>query len=266
MGDPLLIAVAALGLSLSVSAIRLIHWFIHSDPKAVARAARWAVIGLAVLSVPLLLVLLLTQQWAAAIGLASVMVLVLAWYGPRLAQAPFRLLDPAPERAARAAAQPAEFALSSGAMPDPELARRAAAVLEEYLRQTAGPAARNKTKLQTRNGHANGSSPANGQHKELGHDTESGDDEDLGTDVMSEAEALEILGLDPGVQDAEIGEAHRRLVQLIHPDRGGSHYLTVKINQAKSVLLRDADDRSRPASSAPPRKAARGRPQRRQHP
>jgi hypothetical protein len=56
------------------------------------------------------------------------------------------------------------------------------------------------------------------------------------------------------------------LVLLIHPDRGGSHYLTVKINQAKAVLLRDADDRSPPAPSAPPRKAARRRPQRRQHP
>jgi hypothetical protein len=265
MGDPLLVAVAALGLSLSVSAIRLIHWFIHSDPKAVARAARWAVTGLAVLSVPLLLVLLLTQQWAAAIGLGSVMVLVLAWYGPRLAQGRFRLLDLAPERDAPAA-QAAEFALSSNVVPDPELARRAAAVLEEYLRQTASPAAQNKTKLQTLNGHANGSSPANGRHKELGHDEESGHDGDPGTDVMSETEALEILGLDHGAQDAEIREAHRHLVQLIHPDRGGSHYLTVKINQAKAALLHDADDRSRPASSAAPRKAARRRPQRRQHP
>ena len=259
MGDPLLVAVAALGLSLSVSAIRLIHWFIHSDPKAVARAARWAVIGLAVLSAPLLLVLLLTQQWAAAIGLASVMVLILAWYGPRLAQGRFRLLDLAPERDAPAA-QPAEFALNSSVVPDPELARRAAAVLEEYLRRSANPAVQNKTKLQTLNGRANGSSAANG------HDKESGHDEDPGTDVMSETEALEILGLDHGAQDDEIREAHRRFVQLIHPDRGGSHYLTVKINQAKAALLHDVDDRSRPASSAAPRKAARRRPQRRQHP
>jgi hypothetical protein len=265
MGDPLLVAVAALGLSLGVSAIRLIHWFIHSDPRAVARAARWAVIGLAVLSVPLLLVLLLTHQWAAAIGLASVMVLILAWYGPRLAQGRFRLLDLAPERGAPAA-QPAEFALSGSVVPDPELARRAAAVLEEYLRQTASAAARNRTKLQTLNGHPNGSSRANGHDKELGHDKESGHAEDPGTDLMTEAEALEILGLDCGAQDAEIREAHRRLVQLIHPDRGGSHYLTVKLNQAKSVLLHDADDRSRPASSAAPRKAARRRSQRRPHP
>jgi hypothetical protein len=125
--------------------------------------------------------------------------------------------------------------------------------LEEYLRRTAGPAVRGKAKLQTV-GDANGSSRANGHDKALA----------VGT--MSEAEALDILGLDHGAHDAEIREAHRRLVQLIHPDRGGSHYLTVKINQAKAALLREVDDISRPAPSGPPRKAPRRRPQRRQHP
>src|SRR5215467_12409299 len=97
MGDPILVATAALGLSLAVSAVRLIHWLIHSDPKAVVRAARWAAIGLAALSLPLLLGLLVSQQWAAAIGLAALMLLVVAWYGPRLLQQPFRLLDPDPK-------------------------------------------------------------------------------------------------------------------------------------------------------------------------
>jgi hypothetical protein len=259
MGDPLLVAVAALGISLGVSAIRLIHWFVHSDPKAVVRAARWAVLGLAALSVPLLLVLLLNQQWTAAIGLAAIMVLVLTWYGPRLVQEPFRLLDPAPERRTPAA-ENAEFALSGGVMADPALVRRAAAVLEEYLRQTAGPAVRGRAKLQAIDGCAHGGSRGNGHDKDLAHDN------DFGVGTMSEAEALEVLGLDHAAQDAEIHEAHRRLVQLIHPDRGGSHYLTVKINQAKAVLLSEAGGRSHPASSGPLRKAGRRRPQRRQHP
>lgn len=54
---------------------------------------------------------------------------------------------------------------------------------------------------------------------------------------MSRAEALAVLGLGDDASDADITAAHRKLMQKLHPDRGGNDYLAAKVNQAKDLLL-----------------------------
>ncbi len=54
---------------------------------------------------------------------------------------------------------------------------------------------------------------------------------------MSKEQACEILGIKPDCSKDEIITAHRRMMQKVHPDRGGSDYLAAQINQAKDTLL-----------------------------
>ena len=55
---------------------------------------------------------------------------------------------------------------------------------------------------------------------------------------LTQTEALEILGLEPGSSDEEIIQAHRELIQKFHPDRGGNNYMATKLNLARDLLLR----------------------------
>ncbi len=55
--------------------------------------------------------------------------------------------------------------------------------------------------------------------------------------AMNHKQAREILGIEPDASKEEIIKAHKRMMQKVHPDRGGSDYLAAQINQAKDTLL-----------------------------
>jgi len=53
---------------------------------------------------------------------------------------------------------------------------------------------------------------------------------------MSKREAGLILGVNQSAPKKKISEAHRRIMLLNHPDKGGSPFLAAKINQAKDLM------------------------------
>jgi hypothetical protein len=55
---------------------------------------------------------------------------------------------------------------------------------------------------------------------------------------MSDEEAYQILGLEPGAKAEDIVRVHRTLMKRIHPDQGGTNYLAARVNEAKDTLLR----------------------------
>jgi hypothetical protein len=60
--------------------------------------------------------------------------------------------------------------------------------------------------------------------------------------ILTEHDALEMLGLKPGASREDIIKAHKRLMQKVHPDRGGSDYLASQINAARDLLLKRYHD------------------------
>ena len=213
MNIGLILSSTALGISLMVSAIKLADWLLHADPRAIIRMGRWLLFYLTITAVPSLVLLLIYKQWTFAMMLGAGMLIVppaLNWRA-LLPRAKFR---PMWTKADPLDAMRGDF----GPPPSgPELAYRAAIILEDYLAHAGfrGTASRTGDRDVPE-----GTPPASRRSA-----------------AMSAGEALEILGLAPGATADDISAAHRRLLQRVHPDHGGTNYLAAQINKAKEILL-----------------------------
>ena len=56
---------------------------------------------------------------------------------------------------------------------------------------------------------------------------------------MTREEALKILGLEGHPDNEEVLAAYKRLMQKLHPDKGGNEYMAAKLNEARACLLKD---------------------------
>ncbi len=236
-----MIAYFLLGFALLAGLLLLARWFVAADPAQVTKVARWGLVVVAVV--------------AALVFIFAGRHLLLAFLLPALF--PFLMRSRALWRRAKAAAGPIpgrtsevatrflrmvldhDSGVMSGEVLEGAFAGRrlddldqaelialwrkcqaadaqSAAVLEAYLDRGLGESWRA----------AAGAGPA-------------GEGEAPGSagEAMTPAEAYGILGLEAGASEKAIREAHRRLMQKVHPDHGGSNYLAAKINRAKELLL-----------------------------
>ncbi len=237
-----------LGICVLVGFVLLANWFVNAEPKTVLRVGKYAGMGLIVL---IIVVLALTGRLGSALAaLFFIAPVLLRWRAmtnrQRAAQGP--------SRGQRSALDTrflhVELAHDSGEMTgwvtrgrfegreleELTLAEllalladceaedaQSAAILEAFLDRRHGPEWRDAA---ARGGQAGGRQ-AGGGARPGGADG-----------PMTEAEAYQILGLEPGASPTEIKDAHRRLMKRFHPDQGGSDYLAAKLNQAKEVLLK----------------------------
>jgi hypothetical protein len=228
MDYAVVISAIVLGLSVLATIAKFLDWFVHSDPKTMVRTSRWMLLLLVLACVPLLIVMIANQQWPAAMLIGAGMLIVptlLKWramFAPL--RAAFDYFRPKP--------RPFDIEIwDTAAADDPEMVRRAAAIFEAYVGKSSLVA--------------------------LSDGRRSARDEAEHT--MSRHEALEVLGLEGGADEAAIRAAHKRLLGLVHPDHSGSAYLAKKVQQARDTLLAPSREwlSSSAETSAPRNRAAK---------
>jgi DnaJ domain len=237
-----LIAYTILGLSLLAGFLLIARWFIAAEPRRVIGVLRWTAAGaglvlggyliwggrqaLAAISLPMLIPLLL--RWR------SIWNQIKAARGPSPGQSSSirtRMLHMTLDHDTGGM----EGVVAEGRFQGRNLSDLAMADLLALWRECRATDAQSTAVLEAYLDRRHGA-----EWREAAGAGPSGEGQGPGAasgGPMTRDEAYEILGLKAGAAPEEIRQAHRRLMQKLHPDHGGSNYLAAKINEAKDLLL-----------------------------
>jgi len=216
------IAYTMLGIWSSVSALQIVRWILNANPRTVIQAGRWSAAALIGLTPVVLLWLVMSGRSTLAMMLAAFVLPVIVQGGLhwRGLFGPLNFLKVSFPRWDQDFGAPVVSGRAVRPDPmNPDLVRQSVAVLRAYLEQAARQGDRQLVRTHS------GDGPLNGTSNGAGHPR------------MSPEEALDVLGLEASARPHQIGEAHRRLQQKLKPELGDTHNLTMKIDEAKDVLL-----------------------------
>ena len=230
-----------LGVSLLVALVLAASWFVSADPKVLARVIKWGAIGIGGAVVAFLAV---TGRLALALPMAIVILALMR----RRRGFPFAIGRRAPSAGRTSEVETEYVAMTlehdTGTMSGRVLRGRFAGrgfgelSFEELLELLAECQLHDDEAARLIETYLDRTEPADWRERAAGA---AGGGERRrarpGAGRMTPEEAYEILGLEPGATPEQVKEAHRRLMQKIHPDHGGSSYLASKINLAKEILL-----------------------------
>src|SRR5690606_22299951 len=235
----------SLGVAVLVALLFLGRWFVEADPRKLANGLKW---GVLLVGGILLLALAVSGRIALLAALAPA-----GFWAYRLFQRYKSLQGPSPGQSSQVRTRFLEMRLDhdTGQLDGRVLDGRHAGALLSQL----DLAALTELLADYRIGDAQSASVleayldrARPDWREAEGGAESQEEDAAGADrprrgptpsgAMTRVEALEILGLEEGAGAEAIRDAHRRLMQKLHPDHGGSNYLAAKLNEAKELLLR----------------------------
>ena len=80
-------------------------------------------------------------------------------------------------------------------------------------------------------------SQKHGNHNSSNQHNSNKKEENITKVTPDRAEALSILGLQDPITHVEVNTAYKKLMNKVHPDKGGSAHFAIQLNKAKKVLL-----------------------------